>query len=246
MESKEIANEKLGKYKMLFTVTLLLPVLVMIAYAGYSLQYSPTLERILLNQSGGVYRNEDLTLSIQSEGELKQLTYRFLEEAFTFDYLSLRTDKEHKQVLKGALPSDLPDHREKMYPLFSKGAHKLFFETLLKEKWMYRFWENRKKIEVAVTLPPKKTHALKGIGGLSIDKASKRLNIEYEGHFYVHSRGFRTKDTNYQLTYKLVLERITQFEGEGVDKPYYFAPLVSKNTTDWRVKSITWVARKRQ
>lgn len=237
----EQAKDSLKKWKLLYMVTLFLPVLSWLVYIGASVTAEPTIRQVLLNHFGAVYREEDLTLTTLSEGEVKQFATEILLETFEYDYLSFASPNRYKDYLRGKADSDVPDHRDMIRPLYSESAHKAVIKLLEGEEWMKQAIKERRLVRVALTSPPVRKNA----GEDFYMGEDNRLNVGYQGFIYVTSRSPVGKVLRYRIDYDIDLERRTVVP--EYDMPdYFFGPLVKDYNNEWRVKSLSWKTSRRR
>jgi len=97
----EQAEKSLKKWKSIYIASLLLPFLSWLIYIGLSLTSEPTVRQVLLNHFGAVYREEDLTKTTISEGEVKQFLAESLVDTFEYDYLGFTSPDRYKKLPKG-------------------------------------------------------------------------------------------------------------------------------------------------
>ena len=95
----EKATLKLRGFKFFYFISLLIPILVFVAYGIYSVFYTPDKRSILLNQMGGVYINEDLSKTNMSEGEVKQYLAETIAKTFTYNYISFSEKDTYQKKL---------------------------------------------------------------------------------------------------------------------------------------------------
>jgi hypothetical protein len=235
----ESAIKKLNKWKLLFMFSLLLPLLTYAAYTAYVVAFVPPQQQVLLNASGGVYSNEDLSTTNVSEGEIKQFTYKVISKSFTYNYRNFAHSERYLSYLSGGVEVDIPDHRELIAPYYRNATSKKLIKSLEDAPWMSRFYPQRRHLTVSFPVPPAKVKA-NGFVTTNDDV----LNIEYKGHFFVFSNANSEKQDTYKVEYNISLERKPLIMDLQEDT-YYFAPLVRPNTFEWRVKSFTWTEEKR-
>ncbi len=233
------ATKKLRKWKTLYFLSLILPAAAYLVYAFYALSYTPTTQTILLNQLGGVYSNEDLGKTNVTEGQLKQFAHKMLKTSFSFDYLSLVSESDYKNLLSGNKDSDLPDHRDKVSPYFSKTAHAELLDKLIVAPWMTGFYVQQKQISIKVSSPP----AQEGGYGWVKGKDGK-LTQTYNGHAFIYEQTNKRKNRSYKIIYTLVLERKPLFL-DNKDGVYYYPPMVPPNLFEWRVRRFDWKLERR-
>lgn len=185
----------------------------------------PTVRQVLLNHFGAVYREEDLTKTTLSEGEVKQFLAESIITTFDYDYLSFASPNRYKDYLKGKFDSDIPDHRDKIRPLYSKSAHEEVVRLLEREEWMTQSIQERRLVRVAITSPPVR----KSAGQDFYMGDDSRLNVGYDGFFYVTSRSPVGKTLRFRLDYDVELERRTVVP--EYDMPDYFLAHLLKITT---------------
>jgi len=237
----EQAKSSLKKWKWLYMATLFLPVLSWLVYIGASVTSTPTVRQVLLNHFGAVYREEDLTQTTLSEGEVKQFLTEILLETFEYDYLNFASPDRYRDYLSGKADSDIPDHRDKIRPFYSKRAHKTVVKLLEGEEWMKQAIKERRLVRVAITSPPVRKNA----GQDFYMGDDNRLNVGYHGFLYVTSRSPAGKTLRFRIDYDVDLERRTVVP--EYDMPdYFFGPLVKDYNNEWRVKSLSWKTSRRR
>lgn len=239
-ETMESATKKLSKWKILYLSSFFMSFLIFIGYAGYTMFYTPEKQRLLLNQMGGIYTNEDLSKTNESEGQVKQFAYESIEKAFNYDYRSYRSQDEYKKLISGELDVDLPDHRDYIRPLFESSAHKVFIESIDKAPWMNRFYPQRRQIDVRFSVPPLQVSV---DGWVKADDG--RLNMEYEGHFFLSVDAKGLKSNSYKINYNVILER-KPFVPISDKETYYYKPMVPLNSFEWRIKTLDWEYERRR
>jgi hypothetical protein len=235
------AKKSLKKWKSLYIVSLLLPVLSWLIYIGVSLTSEPTVRQVLLNHFGAVYREEDLTKTTISEGEVKQFLAETLVTTFEYDYLGFTSPDRYKSYLTGKVDSDIPDHRDKIRPFYSNAAHKNVVRLLEREEWMKQSIQERRLVRVAITSPPVR----KSAGQDFYMGDDGRLNVGYDGFIYVSSRSPVGKTLRFRLDYDVELERRTVVPEYDMPE-YFFGPLVKDYNHEWRIKSISWKTSRRR
>jgi len=201
--------------------------------------YTPSTQLVLLNQFGGIYASEDLGKTNVTEGQVKQFAYETLRKTFTYHYLSFLPEDEYQLLQSGKQPSDLPDLRDLLTPLYSQDAQKKVVEQLVKSPWMERFYSQRRQIETVFTTPPLQGGAL----GWSRDPDG-RLFITYKGNFFLSSMSKGMKTIGYKVNYTITLERKPIFLEDNTGK-YYFAPMNPINAFEWRVRDLVWTSERR-
>lgn len=239
MLNMEDATKKLRKYKTLYFATFLVPVGIFIAYGLYSLWYSPAVRTILLNQLGGIYISEDLTKTNVSQGEIKQFFADSLKDTFTYNYINFSQNDKYAQKINKEIDSDLPDHRDAISPYYNESEWKSMVSRLEDAPWKSRFYYGRYKMFANISTPPVQS----GQGGWYVSD-DKRLNIDYEGSFFVRLSGYNVKDQVFKVEYKATLERKAMMTSVNQDS-YYFPATVPVNTFEWQVKHLDWEATQR-
>lgn len=235
----EKATLKLRGFKFFYFISLLIPILVFVAYGIYSVFYTPDKRSILLNQMGGVYINEDLSKTNMSEGEVKQYLAETIAKTFTYNYISFSEKDTYQKKLDREISSDLPDHRDAIRPLFSDNEWKRVVVELENADWMRDFHYNRYKIFANLTSPPVQVAQ----GGWYPD-SSGRLNVDYEGNIFLRLTGLNVKNKMFKVSYTATLERKAMM-ASVLPNQYYFPPMVPMNTFEWRVKSLKWNSTQR-
>jgi len=239
MDSREVADKKLARWKWAYMATLIFPALIVAAYTVYSLAYTPKTRTVLLNQFGGVYVSEDLGQTNVTEGQVKQFAYDILSQTFSYDYLSFSTDSEYQDLVSGKVDTDLPDHRDVLFQLYSPEAHKVVIAKLKDSPWMDRFHVQRRQLSSVFTSPPLQDGNIGFVKG-----ADGRLTISYRGSFFLSSQSKGLKTLNYKVDYRITLERKPLFLDANLDK-YYFGPMSPINAFEWRVRDIDWTSGRR-
>lgn len=239
MQNMDEATKKLRKYKTLYFASLLIPLGLFVIYSLYSLWYTPAVRTILINQLGGVYISEDLTKSNVSQGEVKQFLADAIKFSFTYNYINFSQQDKYEKKLSKEIDSDLPDHRDAISPYYSRDEWKSMVTRLEEAPWIRRFYYGRYKMFANMSSPPLQS----GQGGWYVSD-DKRLNIDYEGDFFVRLTGYNVKDQVFKIEYKATLERKTMVTSVNPDM-YYFAARVPVNTFEWRIKSFDWKATQR-
>lgn len=235
------AKESLKKWKLIYVMSLFLPVASWLVYISVSVSSEPKVREVLLNHFGAVYREEDLTKTTLSEGEVKQFLAEIMLVTFDYDYLGFTSPNRYKDYLKGKVDSDIPDHRDKIRPFYSESAHKEVVRLLEREEWMKQSIQERRIVRVAITSPPVRKNA----GQDFYIGEDSRLNVGYEGFIYVTSRSSIGKTLRYRLDYDVDLERRTVIPEYNMPD-YFFGPLVKDYNHEWRIKSISWKTSRRR
>lgn len=238
MESKESIIPKLKLYRWFYIFTVFLFFALSVFYAAYSYLYTPERRMLLLTHVDSVYRNEDLTQSNTSEGELKQFVYDVLKKTFTYNFLSFADQVTYDKLLKKELYTDLPDHRDFLRPLFNEEAHREVIKNLKDAPWMFRFIEERRRLIFSMTLPP----TTRGAQDASA-VVDGRLTRDFNGHFFLISQGFNRKTARYKINYQIVMERRPNATLQEAND-YFFRPMVPDNNFEWRVKQFSWTTEK--
>jgi hypothetical protein len=239
-ETFDDARLSIRKWKVLFMVTLLIPILVYSMYAFYTLSFKPPQDTVLLNASGGLYSNEDLSQTTVSEGEVKQFAYDVLVKVFDYHYRSFAFKERYRKMVEGEKEVDLPDHREMISPFFDSNEIDSVIDSLENAPWMENFYLQRRNLSLSFPAPPEKISAKD-----FYLTADDRLNVDYKGHFYVFSESKGFSRDAYRVNYEITLERKPLVEKRS-DKNYFFGPMVKYNTFEWRVKSLDWNSDRRQ
>jgi hypothetical protein len=241
VENKTEALNKLRKWKWLYFASLTLPFVFFVTYIIYSSLYSPDIQRVLINQANSIYSNEDLSESNISEGKLKQILYLTLKTTFTFNYLSFVDDETYISLIKRERLTDLPDHRDRLKPLYSDDSYDYVISSLKSGEWMNQLYRQRRRIDALVSTPPVRSNISSGW-----EKSEDgRLNASYSGFLYLISESKDFKNQRYRIDYDVVMERkpnISQIEIPD----YFYRPMVKPNTEEWRVKSIEWEVDRKQ
>lgn len=213
-------------------------VLVCAIYFMYSVQYSPSTRIVLLTHLDSVYRNEDLTETNVSEGEIKQFVYESLRKTFTYDFLSFSNNETYEKLINGELHTDLPDHRDFIRPLFNDVAHGKIISELIEAPWMFRFSEERRRTTFSMSMPA----STRGDGARR-EVIDGRLTQRLNGHFFLISQGYNRRSVRYRINYQITLERrpnATRQEARG----YFFRPMVEDNIFEWRISELNWRAER--
>lgn len=239
MDSRAVADQMLVKWKRMYMATLVVPVLIVVAYTAYTLLYTPKTQTVLLNQFGGVYVSEDLGQTNVTEGQVKQFAYDVLSQTFSYDYLSFVPDAEYQELVAEKVDTDLPDHRDVLFQLYSPEAHKSVIAKLKDSPWMDRFHVQRRQLSSVFTSPPLQDGSVGFVKG-----SDDRLNISYRGSFFLSSMSKGLKTLSYKIDYRITLERKPLFLDANLGK-YYFGPMSPINAFEWRVKDIDWTSGRR-
>jgi hypothetical protein len=225
MESKQEATQMLVKWKILYFISLITPIVFFALYLSYSLTFTPDTRNILINNYNAIYQSEDLSKSNITEGKLKQIVYETLRDTFTFNYLSFSKRDDYLLLLSKEKPSDIPDHRDKIRSLYSKTSHKYVIENLYKGDWVTRLHSQRRRVFPLVSTPPVR----ESITSDWIVSEDSRLNAKYSGYLYIVSESKNFSVQRYRIDYRVVMER--KPNAVIVDMPdYFFAPMVKPNT----------------
>lgn len=236
--SMDVAVKKLKKWEFLFWASLLLSATVYLGYAAYVISYKPIQQKILLNQLGGVYSSEDLNMTNVSEGEVKQFAYKAIRKAFTYHYINFRQQPTYKKLLDGTESSSMPDHRDTLAPFFGKSARESLIDSLEKSPWSNRFYSQRRQVRPIFLSPPEK----KTSDGF-YKSNDGRLKVDYSGRFFINVVADGEKTNLFKIEYEVTLERKPLLIRKR-DVGYYFAPMVPRNTFEWRVSEFTWKAKR--
>lgn len=235
---KELSKEKIHRdnkiLRAVYWLTNSLIFLVCGFYFVYSSQYSPATKMLLLTHLDSVYRNEDLTETNVSEGEIKQFVYEALQKIFTYDFLSFSNSETYEKIINAELHTDLPDHRDFIRPLFNDTAHGKIISELIDAPWMFRFLEERRRTTFSMTMPAS-TRGEDAKREVNSGRLTQRLN----GHFFLISQGHNRRNVRYRINYQITLERrpnATKQDARG----YFFRPMVEDNVFEWRISELNW------
>jgi hypothetical protein len=239
--SSVVALNSLKKWKTIYLITLLAPFMLLLGYLFTSVSSEPKVRNVLLNSIGAVYRHEDLSKSMMSEGEVKQLLHDNLLTMFTYDYLSFLSPPEYEKLVSGEGNQDLPDHRDAVRPIMSPSAHRHFVDTLMNEEWMRQSGREHRIVRMTITSPPTSVSTTQDFALSS----NGRLEVAYNGFFYITSRSNTGKTYRYRLDYDVTMERKTVVPDYVMPK-YFFSPLVVEDNPEWRIKSFTWKSSRKR
>lgn len=238
MKNKIDALKKILPYRWFYFLTSLLLITVMIGYTAYNLSYTPETRMLLLTHVNAVYRNEDLTQTTTSEGELKQWLYELLDKTFTYNYLSFTQEETYQKLVSGELHSDLPDHRDTLRPFFNDVAYASIVSSLNDAPWMFRFSEEKRRTTFSMTTPPSTR------GASTVESVQDgRLVREFNGYFYVISQSNNRKAARYRVDFKALLERRPNATNQEAKK-YFFRPMAPDNNSEWRIRELTWTPKR--
>jgi len=233
MQNKQDAIKLLRKWKFLYLLTFTLPILVFSLYLAYSMTFVPAPKDILLNNFGSVYTSDDLSKTTISEGQLKQLVFTTVRDSFTFNYLSLASNKTYEKYLNGEISTDLPDHRDSIRSLYSKEFYPTLLQEIISGPWMENIYSERRKVKTLVSIPPIRT----GVSESWSLSQDNRLNAEYTGYFYVTTSSEFYKSYRFRVDYIILMERKPDV-ADVTMSDYFFLPMVKPNTNEWRVKNM--------
>lgn len=232
-------TESLKKLRVMSLVFLSLPLITMMFFFIGSHLYTPPKRDILLNHLGSLYREEDLTKTVDSEGEVKQLALDWMSVIFNSNHLSFLSDEDYAELLSGKRPTSLPDHRDLIRNYFSEQSYSDVIKNLQSAPWMTDFRTQKRRSIAQFYSPP--IHSGENVG-FSVNSAG-RLEVKYAGYFYVNSRGFKSTDRLFRVDYDIVMERKPNNVYPVLPK-YFFQSMVLSNTTAWRISKLTWNAKR--
>lgn len=235
------AVQQSKKWQVIYGVTLCLPICAIFVYLFISFTAVPRESNVLLNSVGAVYRHEDLSKSIMTEGEVKQLLHDSLKTMFTYDYLSLSSPSSYQKLLSGEGNQDLPDHRDLVRPLMSPSSHKLFFDKIVREEWMRQSENERRLVRMTITSPPTSVSTSQEF---KLNKFG-RLEVSYNGFFYISSRSAIGKTYRYRIDYDVTMERKTVVPDYEMPS-YFFKPLVVDKNSEWRIQTFSWKSSRKR
>lgn len=231
-KSKRLRNATIASFLFVFIVLLISMV--------HSILYQPKVREVLFNMQGALYAPEDLGLTTQTEGQVKQALFETLRRTFSYNYLDFVQNEDYQKLVDKSVDTDLPDHRDLIKPFYDNEAHAMIVEQLLQAPWMDRFHQQRRKTKVSFLSPP-----MQETGAGFIKDQAGRLTISYVGSFMLSSLARGQKPIVYRITYRAQMERKAMIMDE-IRENYYFAPMVPRNTFDWRVKELTWDLERRR
>lgn len=233
------ATLQLKKMRTFSLIMFSLPLISMIIFFIGSHLYTPPKRDVLLNHLGSLYREEDLTKTVDSEGEVKQLALDWMGVIFNSNYQSFLSDEHYAELLSNKRPTSLPDHRDLIRNYFSEQSYQEVIKNLQSAPWMTDFRTQKRRTLAQFYSPP--IHAGEDVG-FSVNDAG-RLEVKYAGYFYVNSRGFKSADRLFRVDYNIVMERKPNNVYPELPK-YFFQAMVPANTTSWRISKLTWDAKR--
>lgn len=233
------ADLRLASLQRFAYISFSLPLFVLLGTLCFSLLYTPTPRDILFNHFGALYRQEDLTKSTLSEGEVKQLATKWITHVFSYNHVSFSDEKVYSELMSGKRSTSLPDHRDEIRAYFSDDAYPDVISSLEKAPWMADFREQRRGNNVSFYTPPSQD----GQGAELYLSASNRLSARYKGYLYISSSGYRVPERFYRVDFEVVLERKPNNVSSKMPA-YFFPPMVPDNFSEWRFTEFTWSAKR--